>query len=74
MIDRANVLLLTLLSASDGMKDRLRRETGQAFVEYAMVLLLVTVALAAGAFITPFRDAITNAFQAIGNAITDNLP
>ena len=71
MIDRANVLLTTLLlDASRGVRDRFRREEGQAFVEYAMVLLLVTVALAAGAFITPFRDALESAFTRIGDAIT----
>jgi len=71
MIDRANVLLVTrLLNASA----RLRREEGQAFVEYAMVLLLVTVALAAGTFITPFRDAITGAFTSIGDAINNAIP
>ncbi len=57
MIDRANVLLMTVFDASGRLRDRLSREEGQAFVEYAMVLLLVTVALAAGTFITPFRDA-----------------
>jgi Flp pilus assembly pilin Flp len=71
MIDRANVLLVTLLlNASSNVRDRLRREEGQAFVEYAMVLLLVTVALAAGAFITPFQDALRSAFSAIGDVIT----
>jgi len=75
MIYRINCLLLTvLLDASSGIRDRLKREEGQAFVEYAMVLLLVTVALAAGSFITPFRTAITNAFEAIGNAITGAIP
>ena len=75
MIDRANVLLVTLLlDGFTSVRDRLRREEGQAFVEYAMVLLLVTVALAAGTFITPFRTAITNAFEAIGNAITGAIP
>jgi len=74
MIDRANVLLLTLLlDASSSVRDRLKREEGQAFVEYAMVLLLVTVALAAGTFITPFRDALKSAFQSIGDAINGAL-
>src|SRR5262245_10392886 len=51
MIDRANVLLVTLfVDGFTRVRDRLRREEGQAFVEYAMVLLLVTVVLAAGAF------------------------
>jgi len=71
MIDRANVLLLTLLlDSSASVRERVRREDGQAFVEYAMVLLLVTVALAAGAFITPFQDALRSAFSSIGDAIT----
>jgi Flp pilus assembly pilin Flp len=39
-----------------------------------MVLLLVTVALAAGTFITPFRDAITGAFTSIGDAINNAIP
>jgi Flp pilus assembly pilin Flp len=75
MIDRANALLITLVfGVSDRARARLGRQEGQAFVEYAMVLLLVTVALAAGTFITPFRNAISSAFTAIGNAITDNIP
>jgi Flp pilus assembly pilin Flp len=72
---RANVALLRLLldASADG-RDRMRRQEGQAFVEYAMVLLLVAVALAAGAFVTPFRAALENAFGAIGGAISAALP
>jgi len=71
MLERANILLLTLLlDTSSSVRDRLRREAGQAFVEYAMVLLLVTVALVVGTFVTPFRDAIASAFSAIGDALT----
>jgi Flp pilus assembly pilin Flp len=73
--ERANVALLRLMiDASAAGKDRIRRQDGQAFVEYAMVLLLVTVALAAGAFVTPFRAAVENAFTAIGGAISSALP
>ena len=71
MIDRANVLLVTLFV--DGfatVRDRLRREEGQAFVEYAMVLLIVAVAIGAGVFVTPFQQAITGAFNKISQVIT----
>jgi Flp pilus assembly pilin Flp len=71
MVERVGVLLVTVLLDA---QDRLRREEGQSFVEYAMVLLLITVALAAASFITPFRTAIANAFEAIGNAITGAIP
>jgi Flp pilus assembly pilin Flp len=75
MIGRANVILFTLLfEPSSCVQRRLRQDDGQAFVEYAMVLLLVTVALAAGAFVTPFRAAVENAFTAIGGAISAALP
>ena len=75
MIGRANVVLLTLLlDASSGVGARLRREEGQAFVEYAMVILLVTLALAAGTFVTPFRSGIESAFDGIGNALTAAIP
>jgi Flp pilus assembly pilin Flp len=70
MFNRANVLLVTLLlDASSSVRDRLRREEGQAFVEYAMVLLIVAVAIGAGVFIDPFQKAINDAFSAIGTAI-----
>lgn len=75
MVERAGFLLVTLLlDAAAVTRDRLRREDGQAFVEYAMILLLVTVALAAASFITPFRTAISTAFDAIGNAIDGAVP
>jgi Flp pilus assembly pilin Flp len=76
MIDRVNVQLGTLLATPSAIRDRLKREEGQAFVEYALVLLVVAVALtaAAGVFITPFRAAIVSAFTAISNALTTNTP
>jgi Flp pilus assembly pilin Flp len=73
MIDRANAFFVTvLLRAPAALHARMRREEGQAFVEYALVLLLVAVFLTVGAatFISPFRNAITDAFTAIGNAIS----
>jgi Flp pilus assembly pilin Flp len=74
MIDRVNVQLGTLLATPSAIRDRLKREEGQAFVEYALVLLVVAVALtaAAGVFITPFRKAIVDAFTAISNALNTN--
>jgi Flp pilus assembly pilin Flp len=75
MIDRANALLAgLLLDGSDRALGRLRREDGQAFVEYALVLLIVAVALtaAAGVFISPFRAAIVSAFTRISDALNNN--
>jgi Flp pilus assembly pilin Flp len=72
MIDRASKwLYLLMLDAEEGARSRFQKEDGQAFVEYAMVLLLVTVALAAGAFIDPFRNALVGAFQAIADKISN---
>jgi Flp pilus assembly pilin Flp len=50
--------------------DRLRRDEGQTFVEYTLVLLIVAVA-ATALFIDPVRNAITDAVGAIGDAFTD---
>ena len=75
MTGKTNVVLLALLlDAPARIRARLGREEGQAFVEYAMVMLLVALALAAGAFVTPFRSGIESAFEAIGNALTGAIP
>jgi Flp pilus assembly pilin Flp len=75
MTGRATVLLLTLLlDATSGARALLRREDGQAFVEYAMVMLLVALALAAGTFVSPFRSAIEGAFTSIGDALNNAIP
>jgi Flp pilus assembly pilin Flp len=66
MIDRANVLLTELVS---GAIDRLRREEGQTFVEYALVILLIAVAVGAVATWQPLQDAITTALGKIQTAI-----
>ena len=65
MIDRANVLLLELVSAASAGTDRLRREEGQTFVEYALVILLIAVAVGAVAAWGPLRDAISGAVDNI---------
>jgi Flp pilus assembly pilin Flp len=73
MIDRANVLLLGLVSAALAGTDRLRREEGQTFVEYAIVILFIVVA---GVTVTAWgglRDAISGAIDSITGVI-DNAP
>ncbi len=47
----------------------LRDEAGQTFVEYTLVILLVAVAIATGALVEPFREAIASGLGAIGDAI-----
>ena len=71
MIDRANVLLLELVAAASNGKDRLRREEGQTFVEYALVILLIAVAVGAVATWGPLQDAITGAVGDIKQTIED---
>src|SRR6476619_249579 len=69
MIDRANVLLLELVAAASNGKDRLRREEGQTFVEYALVILLIAVAVGAVATWSPLQTAITTAITKIKDTI-----
>jgi Flp pilus assembly pilin Flp len=71
MIDRANVLLTELFSAASAGIDRLRREEGQTFVEYALVILLIAVAVGAVATWDPLQTAITDAVDKIKTTITD---
>jgi Flp pilus assembly pilin Flp len=79
MIDRANVLLLTLVSAaSAGVAsaasagtERLRREEGQTFVEYALVILLIAVAVGTLAAWDGLREAITTAIGDMTDAISN---
>ena len=77
MIDRANVFLSTaILGAMSlireqeaAMRERLSREEGQAFVEYAMILVIVSVVIGALIIWTPIAEAITNAIGAVKEAI-----
>jgi Flp pilus assembly pilin Flp len=73
MIDRANVFLATLVSAAVAGRDRLRREEGQTFVEYALVILLIAVAIGVAATWDPMRDAIEQAVLDIKSTI-ENAP
>ena len=70
MIDRANVLLLALVSAASAGSNRLRREEGQTFVEYALVILLIAVAVSTLAAWGGLRTAIGDAVTSITDAIT----
>ena len=70
MIDRANVLLLELVSAAAAGSDRLRREEGQTFVEYALVILLIVVAVGTITAWGGLRDAIGTAIDNITSAIS----
>ena len=63
-------LLLELVSAASAGIDRLRREEGQTFVEYALVILLIAVAVGTLAAWGGLRDAIGGAVGDITGAIT----
>jgi Flp pilus assembly pilin Flp len=60
--------------ARDRLVRSLRRDEGQAFVEYALVLLIIAVAVAGLTVWGPFRTAIGNAIDAVSTAIGDNTP
>jgi Flp pilus assembly pilin Flp len=56
MVDRLNSLIVgAWVTAQDGLK----REEGQALTEYALVLAVIVVALAAAAM-SPLRTGIVN--------------
>jgi len=79
MIDRANVFVSTALLGVLGlirerqlaMREHLGREEGQAFVEYAMILVIVSVIIGAIVIWTPIAGAITTAIQDVVDAIND---
>ncbi|HZT15030.1 MAG TPA: hypothetical protein VFA19_03710 [Gaiellaceae bacterium] len=77
MIDQLNMSLLKLQAAVLGRlasgvetRDRIRREDGQAFVEYVLVLTLVGVAVALLAQWTSFTQTIANSLGRVMNALT----
>lgn len=68
MVDQFNVgILRALLGAQSSLANRLRREEGQAFVEYALVLTLVAVAVALLTQWSAFTSAIS---KSLGRVIT----
>ena len=71
MIDRANVLVLKLFSAASVDSERLRREEGQTFVEYALVILLIAVAVGTLAAWDGLREAITTAIGDMTEAVSN---
>jgi Flp pilus assembly pilin Flp len=80
MIDRANVILSTALLGAWGlirerqlaMREQLRREDGQAFVEYALVLVVISIVIGAAIVWTPLTDAINGAIEGVGEKL--NVP
>jgi Flp pilus assembly pilin Flp len=71
MVDQLNVgILRQMLAVQDTLANRLRREEGQAFVEYALVLTLVAVAVALLTQWSAFTTAIHDSLQKVINALT----
>ena len=77
MFDRATLGFTTALLAMtslvrDGyasMGDRLKREDGQAFVEYALVLVVIALAIGALIVWTPLTEAINAAIERVAGAL-----
>jgi Flp pilus assembly pilin Flp len=74
VISRINVLIGEILGTPEFLRERLRREDGQAFVEYTLVILLIAVFIATGVLVEPFQNALREAFQKIGDAIRGAIP
>lgn len=73
MVNRLNAMVLTAaLDLQDRAVQRLRRQEGQAFVEYSLVLILVAVAVALLAQWDTLRTAIVNALQRVVNALNSS--
>jgi Flp pilus assembly pilin Flp len=71
MVDQLNVgILRQMLAMQDTLANRLRRQDGQAFVEYALVLTLVAVAVALLTQWGKFTGAITSSLQKVIDALT----
>jgi Flp pilus assembly pilin Flp len=73
MFDSLNVAVKiagTLQSLETRVAERLRRNDGQAFVEYVLVLTLVAVAVALLAQWTNFTTTISSSLQRVINALT----
>jgi Flp pilus assembly pilin Flp len=78
MIDRLNGLFIDLtVYAPERARNRLkslRSQGGQAFVEYALLLTVVAIAVALITEWSNFVDAITTALQKIENVIKNPSP
>jgi pilus assembly protein Flp/PilA len=60
-------MVLAYIRALDALNGRLRRQEGQALVEYALIISLVAVALIGA--LTFMRGKMDGIFSQIGNAI-----
>lgn len=70
MVEHLDRLFLSTVVAIDGrLRDLRRSERGQAFVEYALLLIVVAVAVAALADWGAFKDAIGTALTKVENAL-----
>ena len=71
MFDSLNAvrIAVTLQTLQTRLVDRLRRNDGQAFVEYVLVLTLVAVAVALLAQWTSFTTTISNSLQKVIDAL-----
>jgi Flp pilus assembly pilin Flp len=69
VIVRLSTMAAGTLAAARDRLFALRRDEGQAFVEYALVLLLIAVAIAAASIWTPLLTDIGKAVNSIGNAL-----
>jgi Flp pilus assembly pilin Flp len=71
MVDQLNVgILRQMLAMQDALVNRLRRQEGQAFVEYALVLTLVAVAVALLTQWSSFTSAIHDSLQKVIDALS----
>ena len=72
MVDKLNVgILRQMLATQDTLANRLRRQDGQAFVEYALVLTLVAVAVALLSQWSSFTSAIHDSLQKVIDALSN---
>jgi pilus assembly protein Flp/PilA len=60
-------MVLAYIRALDALNGRLRRQEGQALVEYALIISLVAVFLVGA--LTFMRGRIDNIFTSIGNSL-----
>jgi Flp pilus assembly pilin Flp len=66
------VIVSAALEVDERIRDLRRSERGQAFVEYALLLLVVAVAVAALADWGAFKGAIGTALTKIENALKNS--
>jgi Flp pilus assembly pilin Flp len=62
-------LVTALLDASASVRCHPNEDEGQTFVEYAVVMTVVIIAIAVASFLTPLKLALEEAFGTIRDAI-----